>query len=557
MTKKFFATVTFILAIFFAATVKASAMEEATIQWFQHKVVEGDTMYSISVEYNVPIYQLQIANRMVEDDFTVYKDSYLTIPTLVVHTVTSDSETVESLANKYQSGIEEIVEMNYLETTDLMVGQKLVVPTPFYESDWSPRLTTSSTTATTTTTTTTTTTNFVVSTPSAYDVNGDGTTNLCDVIHLIQYINENNAIAGSPTFWTDINEDSFIDIEDVVDLMRFVAVPRENLFDYEIQPGDTIYNISKRFNVSQQEILALNPALVDVNKINVGDYLRINAVTTTTTVTTTSTSTTTVTTTTTTNQNELDSMISNFVSQQEAKYAGINIGIGIYNLETGNSYYVNGNEAISGGCTVKAAFELFALQECEKRNLDISTYTLTYKEEHYNSGSGVIKKSAFGTEYTLEYLFRVLLEVSDNTAYNILLDEFGIGNFQTYLASIEGQQLNYRKYGDVTAVQRVNEWRAIWDYINSDAQYASVLKYNLDIAQYSYVEQGMKNSHEVLHKSGWCTGNSYTCAADGLIIDSKYAVVILTEDYTTGTAHTDVVRQFGAVIEKAIENGLL
>lgn len=555
--KKFFATLSFILVTFFACTVNVFAMEEARIEWLQHKVAEGETMYSISVKYNVPIYQLQIANEMSEDEFTVYADSYLTIPTLVIHTVTYNSNTVDVLAHKYNSSVEEIMQMNSLETTELTVGQRVIVRTPFYASDWPPRKTSATTTSTTTTTTTTTTTYFVVNAPSAYDINGDGATSISDVIHLCQFINEDPRIAGRQLFWLDVNEDGAIDMVDVADLLQFIAQPRENLFDYEIQSGDTITNISKRFNVSQASIMALNPNLTDPNKINVGDYLRINAVTTTTTVTTTSTSITTVTTTTTTNQNELESMISNFVSQQEAKYAGINIGIGIYNLETGNSYYVNGNEAISGGCTVKAAFELFALQECEKRNLDISTYTLTYKEEHYNSGSGVIKKSAFGTEYTLEYLFRVLLEVSDNTAYNILLDEFGIGNFQTYLDSIEGQQLNYRKYGDVTAVQRVNEWRAIWDYINSDAQYASVLKYNLDIAQYSYVQEGFINSHEVLHKSGWCTGNSYTCAADGLIIDSKYAVVILTEDYTTGTAHTDVVRQFGAVIEKAIENGLL
>ena len=55
-----------------------------------------------------------------------------------------------------------------------------------------------------------------------------------------------------------------------------------------------------------------------------------------------------------------------------------------------------------------------------------------------------------------------------------------------------------------------------------------------------------------MHKSGWSDGKGYTSAADCAIIDDKYLVICITEDYSTGVGHADVVKGFGLAVENYV-----
>lgn len=247
------------------------------------------------------------------------------------------------------------------------------------------------------------------------------------------------------------------------------------------------------------------------------------------------------------------------VERQMQKYPGMEVAVGLYSLNGNISYTYNEYKEMAAGCTVKAAYALYVLKTCEERGIDIWTYKLTYREGMLNNGSGDIKTiHNYGDELTIGYLLEKLLRISDNTAYNILCSEFGLDGYQAFLYTIGGQNLYGVQYGIASVEQRKNEWFAIYDYVNSEAMYAQTLRNFITNSPYCYLCDGMADGHEYMHKSGWSDENmSYTCAADCAIVDNSYLLIVITQDYSTGIAHTDTVRSLGYVTEQYVySNGI-
>lgn len=247
---------------------------------------------------------------------------------------------------------------------------------------------------------------------------------------------------------------------------------------------------------------------------------------------------------------ELPQTIKDEVSYQKSKYPGMKIGVGIYSLDGTIGYVYNKDAVISAGCTIKAPYAMFVLKECEKQGIDIWSETLTYKYGMKNDGSGEIKNAEYGTKYTISYLLKMLLGISDNCAYNILVSKFPLSDYQTYINNFGGQQLNGFQYGAASVEQRKNEWVEIYNYINSGSQYSEILREYLTNTKYCYLTQWMSGNHNYLHKSGWNDSKTYTTAADCAIIDDNYLIIVITEDYSTGIAHPDVVKSIGVATEK-------
>lgn len=241
------------------------------------------------------------------------------------------------------------------------------------------------------------------------------------------------------------------------------------------------------------------------------------------------------------------------VEAQKAQY-DIDIGVGIYSLDGRKGYVYNELYPISGGCTIKAVYALYVLKECQRQGIDILTYTLTYEEYMYNDGTGEIKYEDYGTQFTVEYLLDRLLNISDNTAYNVLVSAFPISGFREFLKSIKGQNLGDTQYGDASVEQRKNEWLEIYKYTNSNEKYSEYLRNYLTNNQYCYLAYWMQGSHTFMNKSGWSDTLDYTCACDCAIIDNSYLLIVMTQDYNTGVPHFDTVESIGASVEEFINS---
>ena len=233
-------------------------------------------------------------------------------------------------------------------------------------------------------------------------------------------------------------------------------------------------------------------------------------------------------------------------------YPNMTIGVGLYSLDGNAGFVYNENTQINSACTIKAAYALYVLQECEAREIDIWNTFLTYQEWHSDpDGSGDINLyGRYGDQYSIAELVRLLLQVSDNVAYNILLDEFDEFDFYRYNSTIGGQG-GWSKWGKASVEQRKNEWVAIWNYVNSSAWYAQVLREDLTGTQYAYFLQGMQNWHTYMQKSGWTEDTpDYPATCEAAIIDDSYILIVLTEDYNDyEKGHIDVLQSIGGSVE--------
>lgn len=339
----------------------------------------------------------------------------------------------------------------------------------------------------------------------------------------------------------DIDLYSF-DIDEMLTANESIAIPEYTLKDYYVKKGDTLYSLAKNNNISIELIQMANPDM-DNFKVNTKlaipckgielvkkqaekqeEMRKINA--------------------------KLE-MIKQCIKDQKEKYPGMEIGVGIYQISK-EKYILTDNiyKQISCGCTVKAAYAMYVLQQCEKQEIDIYTTYLTYKSYMRNGGSGIIKTMSTNKNFSIDYLIDKLLTISDNTAYNILLSQFTLDGYQEFLDDIGGQQLNKCRYGACSVNERTNEWINIYKYCKTGKTYSEVLEKYLSQAKYSYLAEGFTEPHYYMHKSGWCDGTSYNSASDAILVDNEYLIIVLTHDYKQCIAHTDVVKEIGKVCDE-------
>lgn len=90
-------------------------------------VRKGDTLYSISRKYNVPIKEMIQANRLVPP-YTLYVGQRLSLPSKQYHTV-KRGESLYGIARMYNVDVTSLSRVNNLKTPySLSVGQRLLLP---------------------------------------------------------------------------------------------------------------------------------------------------------------------------------------------------------------------------------------------------------------------------------------------------------------------------------------------------------------------------------------------------------------------------------------------
>lgn len=249
---------------------------------------------------------------------------------------------------------------------------------------------------------------------------------------------------------------------------------------------------------------------------------------------------------------QLPDSIMETVEYWKSVYPNMTIGVGLYSLDGTTGYEYNASTPINSACTIKATYALFVLQEAEKRGIDIWETYITYEPRHSDpEGSGDINLYGYyGQEYSIAELVRLLLSVSDNVAYNMLLENFTLDDFYSYNYTIGGQS-DWSKWGRASVEQRKCEWVEIWNYINSDSLYSEVLRNDLTGTDFAYFVQGMQNWHSYMQKSGWTEDTPYYPAAgEAAIIDDSFILIVLTEDYTDyKMGHIDVIQSIGGAVE--------
>ena len=225
-----------------------------------YTVKAGDTLYGISNQYGVSVSLLASTNNIspttplqIGQILTIPKTSGTNPNTTFTYTVKA-GDTLYSIAKKYETNVNQIINLNNLKTTSLYIGQKLKIPEQYTEEPLSlPNYI-----------------NYIVKKgDSLYSIAKAYNTNIDTII-------KDNALTSEKIF---LNQNlkirvNNIEIEECIG--REYTPPNntsQQTISYNVKKGDSLYSIAKAYNTTTKDIIKLNN-LTSTN-LSIGQYLKI------------------------------------------------------------------------------------------------------------------------------------------------------------------------------------------------------------------------------------------------------------------------------------------
>ena len=211
-------------------------------------VKRGDTLYSIANKYSTTVDELKRLNNLTTNVITIgqmlrIKDTNNTDNIYIVER----GDTLYSIANKYNTTVQELKRINNLQTNTLSIGQQLLIPTE----------------------------------------NGNITPNEPELpnyppIDELPLETEIYTIKKGDSLWS-IARNNNITIDELIKLNNLstinlkagdkLLIPKREKQTYIVKKGDTLWTISKNNNISVEELKRLNN--LTSNLLSVGQELII------------------------------------------------------------------------------------------------------------------------------------------------------------------------------------------------------------------------------------------------------------------------------------------
>ena len=196
-------------------------------------VKSGDSLWSISKKYNIPVDELKRINNLTSNLLSI--GQVLKIPgdnddVEENKYIVKSGDTLYSIAREYNISVQEIKDANNLINNNLTIGQKLIIPTPTIES------------------------NDIVYTVKK----GDNLYSIAKTYGLTQQelMNYNNLTSN------------------LLSIGQTLKIPSKNTSStYVVKSGDTLYSIARQFNTSVQDIKNKNN--LTTNTLSIGQTLKI------------------------------------------------------------------------------------------------------------------------------------------------------------------------------------------------------------------------------------------------------------------------------------------
>lgn len=203
-----------------------------------YTVKKGDSLWSIAKKYNTPVEQLKAANNLTSNLLNigqVLKIPQTEVPVepgdYTVYTVVS-GDNLYNIARRYNLDVKDIVDYNNLSTTNLSIGQRLLIPTK------------------------------TVPTPSE----GYQTYIVKKGDNLYNIANKYNTTVDEIKSLNNLTSN-------ILSINQKLLIPSTKANTYTVKKGDNLYSIARNYNTTVDEIKRKNN--LTSNILSIGQVLKI------------------------------------------------------------------------------------------------------------------------------------------------------------------------------------------------------------------------------------------------------------------------------------------
>lgn len=236
--------------------------------------------------------------------------------------------------------------------------------------------------------------------------------------------------------------------------------------------------------------------------------------------------------------NDLNATINNYAPGTSFIAVSLNDGMTIgYNID----------QAYPSGSTIKVSYALYVYKLIDQGKASLDD-KIAYQAKFYNKGTGLVKNSAYGTEYTTKDLLFYMVNESDNTAYLMLLDKYGWDGFNEMLDDLGAVELhlgNISRWGKLSCRSSAIVWQEIYRFGQKEGAGKELFDLVVN-AKYNYFKEVVPDIPSA-SKSGF----TETVVHDtGLILegDNPYIIIILTNtNGNMGAAYNQVKLMFSKI----------
>lgn len=237
-------------------------------------------------------------------------------------------------------------------------------------------------------------------------------------------------------------------------------------------------------------------------------------------------------------------------------------GVFAIELESGKYVNMNGKQPYSAASMIKIPIMVSFLAACDKGECSLDE-ELEIKEEEITSGSGFLQWRKPGTKLTAKRVAELMMEVSDNTATNMIIDylggkeavnknlhRWGLNDtrINNYLVDIEGTN-TASPYDLVYLLGRVDHGELI-------SQKSREFMYEVmgKCKNRSLLPRGLDEDDSIIHK----TGTLGIMIGDAGIVTTgsgkRYAIAVQVERKRNDRRANELVRDISKVVHDRFKN---
>ncbi len=217
----------------------------------------------------------------------------------------------------------------------------------------------------------------------------------------------------------------------------------------------------------------------------------------------------------------------------------------IVSLEDGMTIGYNVDQTFETASSIKAPYALYLYHEIADGNIN-PNQKIMYEPKYYNQGTGVVKTSEFGTEYTVKELVYYSLTESDNVAHIMLHHTFGVDGYNQMLTNLGAKSLYLtisNPWGFLTPRSMALVWQDIYNFAIQREE--GIAFFNiLSNGKYNYFKEVMPSIPSA-SKAGFA---SHDVVEAGIVFgDHPYIAVAVANKGGTRGAYTQVLKMLSTM----------